>query len=201
VLPELGKSQDILDAARERQLPVLLHLPMEPTGGADPGKHAIRVGMQAEEIEAIVDAHQRRYKGIFGVNNHMGSRATADRPTMAALMQALRRRDLVFVDSQTTPRSVGRETAREAGVWCVANDLFLDDGGEAREQVASNLARLARIARKRGVAIGIAHPHPETLAALLEAIPRLQADGYEFVTIESLRPGVVAPVAARSDER
>jgi len=201
VLPDLRDSDDVLEEAHKRGVPALLHLPMEPEGGADPGKHAIKVGMDAEAIEALVDKQLRRYKTVFGINNHMGSRATADRPTMQALMQVLRRRDLVFVDSQTTPHSLGRSTAREAGVWCVANDLFLDDGEESQEQVEANLDRLARMARKRGLAIGIAHPHPETLAALRAALPRLQADGYEFVTLESLRPAAPGRLAARTAER
>jgi polysaccharide deacetylase 2 family uncharacterized protein YibQ len=83
----------------------------------------------------------------------------------------------------------------------VANDLFLDDGEESQEQVEANLDRLARMARKRGLAIGIAHPHPETLAALRAALPRLQADGYEFVTLESLRPATPGRLAARTADR
>jgi hypothetical protein len=78
--------------------------------------------------------------------------------------------------------------AREAGVWCIANDLFLDDKEEPAEQVEANLQRLANLARRRGLAVGIGHPHPETLAALRIMLPRLQAHGIDFVTIESLRP-------------
>jgi polysaccharide deacetylase 2 family uncharacterized protein YibQ len=196
VLPELHDSDEVFELAHERGIPALLHLPMEPQRGEDPGKHAVRVGMPADEIEALVDRHLRRYKTFFGVNNHMGSRATADQPTMQALARALRRRDLVFVDSQTTPRSVARAAAREAGIWCVANDLFLDDGEETQEQVEGNLEHLAAVARKRGLAVGIVHPHPATLAALRQGLPRLQAHGIELVTIESLRPG--ANVAVRA---
>jgi len=188
VLPNLSKSKAAFEAARERGIPALLHLPMEPEGDEDPGRHPVTVGMSMEEIDELLDRYERRYESFFGVNNHMGSRATADRPTMEALMKVLRKRDLIFVDSQTTARSVGRKTARDAGVWYVANDLFLDDGQETTEQVAANLERLAAMARKRGLAVGIGHPHPETLAALRTVLPRLQAHGIELVTVESLAP-------------
>jgi uncharacterized protein len=188
VLPELRKSGAVLDVARKRGLPALLHLPMQPAGDENPGKHPVTVDMPPEKIDALIGKHAGEYKTIFGVNNHMGSRATADVPTMRALMTALRKRELLFVDSQTTPRSVGRQMAREAGVWCIANDLFLDDKEEGVEQVEANLQRLATLARRRGLAVGIGHPHPETLAALRTMLPRLQAHGIEFVTIESLRP-------------
>jgi hypothetical protein len=196
VLPGLRKSDAVFEAAQERRIPTLLHLPMEPEGDADPGKHAVRVGMRPEEIADIVAGCVRRYKTFIGVNNHMGSRATADRPTMAALMAALRSHELLFVDSQTTPRSQGRAAARAAGVWCIANDLFLDDRQEGPEQVEANLLRLGVIARKRGVAVGIGHPHPQTLAALQKILPRLQAHGIELVSLETLRP--TAAVARRA---
>ena len=188
VLPELSKSDDMFEVAGKHGIPTLLHLPMEPEGGQDPGKHAIRVGMSAEDIDDVVDHDFRRYKTFIGVNNHMGSRATADRATMRGLMNALHKRDLVFVDSQTTPHSVGREMGRAAEVWCIANDLFLDDKAEPADVVSANLLRLATLARKRGLAVGIAHPHPETLKALQALLPRLAAEGIEFVTIDELRP-------------
>jgi uncharacterized protein len=197
VLPELRKSNAVLEAARKRGLPALLHLPMQPAGDENPGKHPVTVDMPPEKIDALVGKHASEYKTIIGVNNHMGSLATTDVPTMRALMQSLRKRELVFVDSQTSPRSVGRRMAREAGVWCIANDLFLDDKEEPVEQVEANLQRLANLARRRGLAVGIGHPHPETLAALRVMLPRLQAHGIDFVTIDSLRPQ--PNVAVRTD--
>ena len=202
VLPELSKSGRVFEEAQKRDIPTLLHLPMEPEGGQDPGKHAIRTGMSADDVDEIVGKHLQRYKTFIGVNNHMGSRATTDRPTMRALMMALQKRDLVFVDSQTAPHSLGRAAGREAGVWCMANDLFLDDQAEPADVVSANLQRLAQMARKRGLAIGIAHPHPDTLRALLALLPRLQAEGFQFVTIADLRPKrVVTAETARAAGR
>ncbi len=198
VLPELRKSGAVLDAARKRGLPALLHLPMEPEGDVNPGKHPVTVDMPPEKIDALIGKDASEYKAIVGVNNHMGSRATADLPTMRALMASLRKRELLFVDSQTTPRSVGRRTAKEAGVWCIANDLFLDDKDEGVEQVSENLQRLAVLARRRGLAVGIAHPHPETLEALKLMLPRLQAHGIEFISIDALRPQ--SNLALRADQ-
>jgi len=202
ILPDRPKSKSVFRAAREREIPTLLHLPMEAAGGGDAGDRAVRVGTSAAEIDALVGRHLGRYESFIGVNNHMGSRATADRATMRALMTALAKRDLVWVDSQTTARSVGRAMGREAGVWSIANDLFLDDGDEGEEQVAANLRRLAAMARRHGLAVGIAHPHATTLAALEAALPRLRAEGFEFVTVAELRPPrLAAPSAAAASRR
>lgn len=195
ILPDLPRTKAVFAAAAERGIPVLLHLPMQPDGDEDPGKNPITVAMSADEIDAAVERHHRRYPGFIGINNHMGSKATADRRTMQAVMQALKRRDLFFVDSYTTARTQGAAAARAAGVWSVRNDRFLDDGETAPDGIAANLHKLVDEARRRGTAVGIAHPRPETLEVLRRLLPRLQAEGVDFVGIDALRPG--SQVAAK----
>ena len=188
VLPDLSRSDDAFRAAAKRELPALLHLPMEPEGDENAGRHPITVGMEASAMEALVEKYQRKYPGFVGINNHMGSRATADASTMAAFAAVLSRRGLFFLDSVTTPHSVAYRAARAEGVWSLRNDLFLDTETESVEVVAARLEQLGDLARRRGLAVGIAHPRPYTLAALQALIPRLQAEGIRFVTLEELRP-------------
>ena len=195
VLPNLSHSHDAFRAAAAAQLPTLLHLPMEPEGDENAGRNPIAVGMDEAAIDALLDKYQRKYPGFTGINNHMGSRATADAPTMRALAAVLERRGLFFLDSVTTPRSVAHGAARARGVWSLRNDLFLDTETEAMETVAARLEQLAAVARKRGLAVGIAHPRPYTLAALQALLPRLQAEGFRFVTLEELR-GAPKPAAS-----
>lgn len=188
VLPDLPKSKAAFAAAQEHGFPALLHVPMQPDGDADAGRDPITVEMEPEHITKRVARWRERYPQFIGVNNHMGSRATADRRTMQALLGALQQHEVFFLDSQTTARSLGPRVARELGMWCPRNDLFLDDGVKPSDDVAANLERLVALAKRRGVAVGIMHPHAKTLAALRIHIPRLQAEGVRFVTVESLRP-------------
>jgi len=160
---------------------------MEPEGDENAGRNPITVGMDEAQIDALLDKYQRKYPGFVGINNHMGSRATADGATMRALAMVLERRGLFFLDSITTPRSVAHRTVRAQGVWSIRNDLFLDTETESVETVAARLEQLAALARKRGLAVGIAHPRPYTLEALRALVPRLQAEGFRFVTLEELR--------------
>ncbi len=187
VLPDLSSSREAFLAAERAGFPTLLHLPMEPNRKIDPGRNPIKVGMKPDEIEALIDRHYRNYQTFIGINNHMGSRATSDKRTMRAVMTSLQRRGLFFFDSLTSPRSVGYKTAREHGLWSIRNDLFLDDRTRAAETVADNLLQLCELARQRGLAVGIAHPRPYTLTALRALLPRMQAEGIEFVTLEDLR--------------
>jgi polysaccharide deacetylase 2 family uncharacterized protein YibQ len=188
VLPDLSKSKAAFAAAAEHEFPALLHLPMQPDGDTDAGRDPITIDMQPEAIARRVARLRKRYPQFIGVNNHMGSRATADRRTMTALLGALREHDAFFLDSQTTSRSLGPRVARELGVWCPRNDLFLDDGEKPSADVVANLEKLVALARRRGAVVGIMHPHAETLAALRIHLPRLQAEGVRFVTIDRLRP-------------
>jgi polysaccharide deacetylase 2 family uncharacterized protein YibQ len=132
---------------------------------------------------------------VTGVNNHMGSRATADRETMRRLMRALSRRGLLFLDSLTTPHSVAYDEARKAGIDCLRCRLFLDEARPTADVVRQNLRKLERAARASGFAVGIGHPHPETLEALKSELPRLQAAGVRLVTVSEL----FALLAARGD--
>jgi polysaccharide deacetylase 2 family uncharacterized protein YibQ len=46
--------------------------------------------------------------------------------------------------------------------------------------------RAAADAKRKGWAVTIGHPHPETIAALREALPRLQARGIQLVVVSDV---------------
>jgi polysaccharide deacetylase 2 family uncharacterized protein YibQ len=171
-----------------RRREVILHLPMEPQKypEIDPGKPLITVGMSKREIDDVLDEALRLLPGVKGLNNHMGSAATADQPTMRNLMKSLDERDLFFLDSLTTARSVAAAEAARAGVPAQSNWIFLDQSTTSRQQVRDLLARLIRKAKSSGSAIGICHPYPETVDILVQELPALRQSGIRFVTISEL---------------
>lgn len=177
---------------------LFLHLPMEPEGypGVDPGPGALLLGQAPAEVAARLEQGLAAVPGAIGVNNHMGSAATADTLLMAALMAALEVRGLRFLDSLTTPRSVAWRAARRAGVPCARNRLFLDVDHTDEAAVSARLAELVAVARRSGQAIGIAHPHPATAAVLTREIPRYVEDGVRFVTVSELMTAVTTTAAA-----
>jgi uncharacterized protein len=172
--------------ARRRE--VILHLPMQPQGypQVDPGPRTLLVGMPRDRIGALLDEALQALPNVRGVNNHMGSAATADLPTMQALMSELKARDLIFLDSLTSANSVAYQTARDAGLPAARNRIFLDHDHQDRDAVRQRLRRLVQSARSTGFAVGIGHPHPATLQVLREELPRLEAEGVRFVTLSEL---------------
>jgi polysaccharide deacetylase 2 family uncharacterized protein YibQ len=189
----MGCFIEVSTGPRESTIPtrrreILLHLPMEPQGypDPDPGPGAVMVGMQQEAIGARIDEAMAALPMITGVNNHMGSAATSDRQTMTALMKALRGRDLLFIDSLTTSKSVAHAEAVKAGLPTAKNRIFLDFDNENQTTIKANLDVLVRSARSSGFALGIGHPHRATAEVLAREIPRLIKEGVRFVTVSEM---------------
>ncbi len=185
VIPGTPHAADAASYLAGRGYEILCHLPMEPEGFPQvaPGDGAILTSMSDEEIRQRTVAMLRSIPHAAGVNNHMGSFATADPRVMTSVLGALRDEGVFFIDSRTTSRSVGIPIARDLGVRHGERSVFLDDDrsdGAIRRQ----LVQLAKNA-DGGTAIGIGHLYPSTLRVLEEELPRLRRRGYRFVTVSA----------------
>jgi polysaccharide deacetylase 2 family uncharacterized protein YibQ len=186
VIPHLPHSAEVAEEAYRGGDQVLLHLPTEAEAGetkAEPIE--LRVGMKADQVERDLDSMLETVPHAAGVNNHQSSRATADAKLMGELMLALRRRGLFFVDSRTTAATVAYDAAERAGVRSASRKVFLDDTTN-RDAILSQIDLAARDATRDGFAVAIGHPHPATIAALVEAVPRLEASGVRLVFVSQV---------------
>jgi polysaccharide deacetylase 2 family uncharacterized protein YibQ len=104
---------------------------------------------------------------------------------MTTVLGVLAERGLFFLDSRTSAESVGYKVALGLGVPAAERQVFLD-GEPTPEAIHTQFQRLLDLARSKGAAIAIGHPHPETLAALLREVPKAQAEGFEFVPVSYL---------------
>jgi len=174
--PEL--SHDAFCAGHE----VILHMPMEPKGNFDPGPNALRVELPKEEVQRRLLWGLSRVPEADGVNNHEGSWFTSDHKALIPVMQVLAEKKLFFLDSRTTTQSKGVKLAREAGVPVAGRDVFIDDDVSSAA-IARQLGQIEHLARNRGLAIAIGHPHHQTLAALEAWIPAVEKQGYVLVPL------------------
>lgn len=181
VIPHLPFSNEVAEEAHRRGDQVLLHLPME-SESHDVKQESVelRVGMSSQQVESVLAGMLETVPHATGVNNHEGSRATADSTLMEELMPALRERGLFFIDSRTTTSTVAYEVAERSGVPAASRKVFLDDN-PAKEAIEAQLNLAARDAVRDGSAIAIGHPHPATIAALAEMLPQLEARGVRLV--------------------
>ncbi len=187
VLPGVAFSAAAARALERGGKEVLLHLPMEPAGypKVRPGPGVILRAQSDDEIVRILDADLATVPGAVGVNNHMGSVATADLRVMRVVARVLAARGLFFLDSRTTDATVAEKTAEEASVPSVSRRVFLDDV-ETAPAIRRQLAELVRRAREEGSAVAIGHPHAVTLGVLEEEMPGLASKGVKLVRVGEL---------------
>src|SRR5262245_28185397 len=149
VLPFQEQTPQVVAELRRRGAEILLHLPMEPKNGEDPGPGALLRGMSDEELREKILAALNAVPGAVGVNNHMGSRLSAEREPMKTILGVLAERGLFFLDSRTSAASVGYEVARELGVPAAERQVFLD-GEPTPEAIEAQFQRLLGLARLHG---------------------------------------------------
>ncbi len=186
VLPSVPYTGQIAREASDAGKGVMLHLPMETLSGLNPGPGKITTAMTDDQIDAQVRADLDQVPLARGINNHEGSKASADSRVMRDVIGVLAHRgDLFFVDSRTNAASVGEKTAQSMGVPAAARDVFLDNRADVAYS-EGQLLEAAAIAKRQGSAIAIGHPRPTTLAAVRAMIPRLEASGVRFVLVQDL---------------
>ncbi len=175
VLPGLTYSTEAARRARAAGLEVLLHLPVEPEDESKAlGPGGVTVGMSDAEIRATVRSDLASVPGAVGVNNHMGSRGTADPRVMRAVLEVVRQEGLFFLDSFTTRDSVIAAVAADVSVRMAVRTVFLDNEND-EETIRGQLRRLITLARERGTAVAIGHAHrltPQVLAGMLDEFER-----------------------------
>lgn len=187
VLPYHDASTEAAERGYQAGKQIMLHLPMESLGDVGAESITIRTYMSTEEVQSITNKALDSIPHAIGVNNHQGSKATADEATMHAVLQALQRYGVFFVDSHTNSQSVALRTARNMGIAAGINELFLDNVNDV-SAIEEKLEQAATMALNSpgGYVIVIGHARPNTAVALENMIPRLQARGIEFVFVSTV---------------
>ncbi len=185
-LPYANKVSDLAQTARAGGGELMLHLPMEPEGAADPGPHALKANMTGGDFLKALDWNMNRFDGYVGVNNHMGSKLTGDIAAMKTLLAYLDDKGVFFLDSVTTSDTRVRQAAREIGIGIYARDVFLDDQVGSKDAVKTQLALAERIAQETGYVVAIGHPRKETLDVLGPWLTSAPARGFDLVFASAL---------------
>jgi polysaccharide deacetylase 2 family uncharacterized protein YibQ len=180
ILPFLPYSVETAVELHEAGHEVWLHLPMEAVGGNDPGPGALMMAMSDDELRDTVHLAINNIPNLVGVNNHMGSKATANLRMMTWVMQELAAMDLAFIDSRTTVDTVAEEAARAQGVATGRRHVFLDnDRNEAA--VRRQLDEAVYRARVEGDIIAIGHLTEVTVKVLEKELSGLSKRGADLV--------------------
>jgi uncharacterized protein len=201
VIPQTPHAPALARLAKAAGKEVILHMPMETDGYGELDAGGLHEGMSEVEFASTIQAAVERIPEARGLNNHMGGVLTADETAMDWLMTRLAEHNLFFVDSRTTPQTVAGRMARHHGLPYAGRDIFLDN---ERDLAAINeqFNRAIAIAQRRGHAIVIGHPYPETIDYLQQVLPLLEPAGITLVPVSQLlnRPQMARHKAANGDD-
>lgn len=185
VLPGYQATGPLVQILQSRNFVYLIHFPMQALADPD-GSKAYLVGRDTpdEEIGRLVGEMKSRFPLAWGLNNHRGSRATSDKRVMKTLVQALKKNNLAFLDSRTSPKSVAAVESRAAGLPTLENQVFIDnrtDGASMKKQ----FVRALSLAQKQGYVVAICHARSTTVPFLRWLVDNPPKD-VQFVTLRQL---------------
>jgi polysaccharide deacetylase 2 family uncharacterized protein YibQ len=148
---------------------------MEPIEypSVNPGPGTLLTSMTPDQLIHQLKEDLKAVPYIKGVNNHMGSKMTAESSRLYQIFSVLKERNLYFIDSRTTSQTLCKPSARLFQIPFAQRDVFLDHLQDA-EFIRKQIKELIRVAQHNGYAVGIGHPHLITINILREMLPELQ---------------------------
>ena len=187
IIPGHIYSQSIGEIADSLGFETIIHMPMEPFNYDSLSEKGfiLSESLNAKEVEERIDLAFLEIPTAVGMNNHQGSKATANLQLMKNVARSLKKRDKFFLDSFTNPESRGFITMRRFGVKTELRQVFLDHV-EDTIHIQNQLDSLVQLSHSMDVAIGIGHVKPITLEILKKEIPRLKSEGYRFVSLSKI---------------
>lgn len=188
IMPHSPHAVEMSELANRSGKDIILHLPMEAVEESNNrflGPGALLQDMNEAQFITMLVYNLRAVPNIVGVNNHMGSLLSTDKEKMNWLMAYLDIRNIFYIDSVTTGHSVAALAARNRNVPYLRRDVFLDNS-TLSEDIDAQFTELVRIAKRKGSAIAIGHPHPETINVLSAKLVKLDEYGVRLISVKEM---------------
>lgn len=169
ILPHEVYSSWIAEEGYKLGRDIIVHIPMQATRPLRLGKGGLYTWMTDKQLVETLKKDINSVPHIIGASSHMGSALTKDERVMNVVMKELKKQGLFFLDSLTTPETVGYRLAKTHGLVAFQRDVFLDDSNKPQD-IKIQWDRLVRIAQRRGYAIAQGHPRKNTIEFLNDAL-------------------------------
>ncbi len=183
-------TKNLLDWVRQARLKgheVLIDLPMEPIGfpQSDPGQNTLLTSESEVENLNRLENVMKKSAGYVGLLGSFGSRFTNHAESLLPILQILKVRGLLYVDSGASSRSLGPELASSIQLPRAFNNRFIDRT-PSRQAIDNRLIELEEIVKLNRFAIGIAQPYPISLDRISAWIPTLENKGITLAPITAI---------------
>jgi len=186
ILPRTTYAKTLARLAVKNNKEVMLHLPMQSVEHHQHSPGTLDLHMTRKEFNEQLRLNLNSVPYIRGVNNHMGSLLTRHPGHMTWLMDELSRHGgLYFIDSKTTNKSIADKIAVEYEVPNLSRDYFLDPDHK-KDTLRRQFDRFIQKVNRRGFALAIAHPYPETIAFLKAHLDELTEQGITLIPVSEL---------------
>ena len=186
IIPGHRYSTSFGEKAVDAGYEVIVHMPMENTGKTyGEEEFVLMTKMDNETIERRLNNALKEIPTAIGMNNHQGSKASADQNVMSNIAKVLKEKSLFFLDSRTTVETIGETTMEVFGVPTARRNVFLDNEDD-EQKIERQLMKLVKRSEELGAAIGIGHVKPKTLNVLSDQIPKLMKKGYRFEFVSKM---------------
>lgn len=128
VIPGLRFSQNVAHIAARAGFSVLINLPLEPKEKEEhPSLKFDYIGsyLAKNQINRLLNNNLNSLRIAIGVSTYQGSQATQEREFLNHILDRIKQRNLIFIDSRTTPDSIAYEVAEEKNIKTAYSHAFL----------------------------------------------------------------------------
>ncbi len=192
ILPHRPVGPKLAKLAHASGKEVMLHMPMQDIRESALGLGGLTLSLDKTEFKSRLRYAIDSLPHVRGINNHKGSLLTQENQQMAWVMKVLKRRQLYFVDSRTSKRTVAAEMAQRNAVPHIARQVFLDNE-VSDAAITQRFAQLLKRAQREGYGVAIGHPYAATIRVLKRELAQLEQRGFKVVPVsELLGEGVLA---------
>lgn len=185
--PYARNIEAMMARARRAGHETLVDLPLEPLDFPrdDPGPSTLLTSLSLVDNLNRLDWVLGRAPGYVGVMTWMGSQFTTVEDALMPILEVIKQRGLMFVDSRATSRSIATELASSIQLPRAFNNVFVDSSPSI-DGVDRALAGLEAIARQQRYAVGIAQPLPVTLDRLILWAGTLEAKNLTLAPVSAI---------------
>ena len=179
--------QRVVEKARSDGHEVMLQSPMEPFDypDSDPGPKALLTTNTPAQNMDRLHWQMSRFSGYVGITNFMGAKFTTSESALKPILKEIADRGLIFADGAAASGSLAATLAGPIGLPAPAADVVIDQT-PTPQAIDGALARLERVARERGSALGVATGLPLTVARVSEWASALEKRGVLLVPVTAL---------------
>ena len=185
--PYSGNVDQLAARARSEGHEILLQIPMEPFDypDNDPGPQTLLTTLDAGQNIDRLQWLMSRFQGYVGIANYMGERFTASEQALAPIMKEAGKRGLLVIDDGSSQRSVAPQVATAHGLAFAKAEVTIDSIPSPVD-IDRALGRLERIARERGVAVGISGAVPVAIERIAKWAKAAESKGILLVPISAI---------------